>query len=120
MFYGVKVLHTHVIGEEKRYLYEELVLCVRADSPDEAYDKAALYMRDCVCDYTNIYGECVKTHRIEAIDCFIIYEEEGDVQEVYSSFTRNDTGWSEDEYYRVITAACNEEELRPLRNIEFN
>lgn len=120
MIYGVKVIHTHIIGENARRFYEELILRVEAQSFDEAYEKAEKYMQDEVREYTNIYGEKVKTFRIEAVDCFLAYDEEEDVQEVYSSFSTNRSTLTDDEYYEAIISSCAEEELRPLRNKEFN
>lgn len=120
MTYGVKVIHTHTVGEDDRRFYEELILKVEADSFDDACAKAADYMKHAVCEYTNPKGETVKTLRIEAVDCFYAFEPDGDVQEVFSSFSRNPGSLSEEEYYQAITSYCGEEDLRSLRNIEFN
>ena len=43
MEYGVKVIHTHTVGEEDVRFYEELILKVNASSFDEAYEKAERY-----------------------------------------------------------------------------
>ena len=43
MTYGVKVIHTHVVGENGKKFYEELILRVEADSFDEAFEKAKTY-----------------------------------------------------------------------------
>ena len=77
-------------------------------------------MKDAVCEYTNIEDETVKTLHIEYVDCFLAYEPEGDVQELFSSFSVNDSSLSEEEYYRAITFTCGEKELYTLRNKEFN
>ena len=77
-------------------------------------------MRDAVCEYKNPKGDTVKTLRIEAVDCFLAYEPEGDVQEIYSSFSINNSSLTEEEYCKAISSSCGEEELRPLRNAEFN
>ena len=120
MIYGVKVIHTHTVGSEDRRFYEESILKVDAESFEEAYDKAEKYIQDAVCAYKNIYSEDVKTISIEAIDCFCAFDPEGDVQEIYSSFYTNRSALPEDVYYKEITSPCDENELRPLRNIEFN
>lgn len=120
MIYGVKVIHTYIVGGDARRFYEELVLKVDAESFDEAYKKTEEYMQGYVCEYTNIYGEIVKTFKIEAIDCFLAYEAEGDVQEVYSSHLINNGALTEEEYYKAITSHCGEKEMRPLRNKDFN
>lgn len=116
MIYGVKAIHTYAVGTEERLFYEELILKVSADSFDAAYEKAEQYLQDQVCEYKNPNGERVKTQKIEVIDCFLAFDPEGDVQEVYSSFSRNDSSLSEEEYYRLFTSPCDKETLYPLRH----
>ena len=120
MIYGVKVIHTHAVGEDARRFYEELILRVEARSFDEAYEKAEKYMQDYVCEYTSINDEKVKTFKIEAVDCFLVLDAEEDVQEIYSSFSANRSSLTEDEYYEAISSPCEEKELRSLRNKDFN
>ena len=120
MTYGVKVIHTHTVGENDQRYYETLILRVEADSFDDAYKKAELYMKNAVCRYKNPKGDTVKTLSIEAVDCFLAFEPEGDVQEIYSSLSINNSSLTEEEYYKAISSSCGEEELRPLRNAEFN
>ncbi|MBE6788708.1 MAG: DUF4288 domain-containing protein [Ruminococcaceae bacterium] len=120
MIYGVKVIHIHTVGENDQRYYEELILRVEADSFDDAYEKAELYMKNAVCRYKNPKGDTVKTLNIEAVDCFLAFEPDGDVQEMYSSFSINNSLLSEEEYYKIISSSCGEKELRPLRNAEFN
>ena len=115
MIYGVKAIHTYAVGAEERLFYEELILKVSADSFDAAYEKAEQYLRGQVCEYKNTNGERVKTQKIEVIYCFLAFDPEGDVQEVYSSFSRNDSSLSEEEYYRLLTSPCDKETLYPLR-----
>ena len=86
MYFGVKVLHTYVVGNERERFCEELILRVKAESFDEAYAKAEKYMKDYVCDYINLDDKRVRTSNIELVDCFLAYDSEGDVQEMYSSF----------------------------------
>ena len=120
MIYGVKVFHVHTVGENDQRYYEELILRVEADSFDEAYEKAGRYMKDAVCRYKNPKGDTVKTLSIEAVDCFLAFEPEGDVQEIYSSLSINNSSLTEEEYCKAISSSCQEEDLRPLRNAEFN
>ena len=120
MLYGVKVIHTHEVGVAKKRFYEELILTVNASSFDEAYEKAERYMQDAACEYTNVYGEPVKTVSIEAVDCFLAVDPENDVQEVYSAFFVNNTPLSEEDYHEVLASSCDEKDMLPLRNIEFN
>jgi len=116
MIYGVKAIHTYAVGAEERLFYEELILKVSADSFDAAYEKAEQYLQEQVCEYKNTNDERVKTQKIEAMDCFLAFDPEGDVQEVYSSFSRNDSSLSEEEYYRLLTSPCDKETLYPLRH----
>ena len=120
MIYGVKVIHTHTVGNDDRRFYEELILRVEAHSFDEAYKKAERYMENSVCSYTNMDGQTVKTHRIEAVDCFLAFDPEEDVQELFSTFSVTSSSLPESEYYELITRGCGENELCPLRNMEFN
>lgn len=120
MLYGVKVIHIHEVGTAKKRIYEELILTVNASSFEDAYEKAERYMQDAVCEYTNVNGETVKTVNIEAVDCFLAFDPENDVQEVYSAFSVNKTALSEEDYYDVIASACDENDMRALRNIEFS
>ena len=90
MHFGVKVLHTYVVGNEQERFYEELILRVKAESFDEAYEKAGKYMKNYVCNYINIDNKQVKTFNIELVDCFLAYDSEDDVQEIYSSFFTED------------------------------
>ena len=120
MVYGVKVIHTYEIGEDKRRFYEEVILRVKAESYEDAYRKAECYMQDYICAYTNPMDAPVKTLRMEIIDCFLTYESEGDVQEMYSSVSQNQSSLAEESYYRAITSVCDKADLIPLRNKEFN
>ena len=106
MIYGVKVIHTYTVGEQDQRFYEELILRVEAENSDEAYEQAGKYMQDRVCDYINIYGEKVSTHKIELIDCFLTYDDESGVEETYSSFFTNRSSLSEAEFYEGITSTC--------------
>lgn len=111
MDFGVKVIHTYMVGQDRLRLYEEIILKVNAESFDEAYEKAERHMKNCICEYKNINNETVKTLKIEAIDCFAAFDEENDVQEVFSSFSVNKTKLSEDDYYGAITSDCSVEDL---------
>ena len=88
-------------------------------SIEDAYEKAGEYMRDYVCDYRNLGGKRVRTHKIEAVDCFLSLVEEKGVQEVFSTFYVRPGYLTDEEYYDLITTSCNENELSALRNKEF-
>lgn len=102
MTYGVKAIHILSIGESEQRYYEELILRVEAVSFDDAYSKAACYLKNNVWDHINPSGERVKTLEITAVDCFVASEPEGDVQEIYSSFSSNITTITEDEYREFL------------------
>ena len=120
MTYGVKIIHTLSVGKEDRRFYEEIILSVNGESFEEAYKKAENYMQDYYCEYKNSDNETVKTVSIEIIDCFLAFDPEDGVQELYSSFSVNKSSMNNEEYYNAVTAVCDEKELRPLRNKDFN
>ncbi|MBO5409172.1 MAG: DUF4288 domain-containing protein [Clostridia bacterium] len=120
MKYGVKVIYTYSVGENCRKYYEEQILLVDAKSFDEAYEKAKKYIAVYDIEHKNPQGELVQTEKIELLDCFHAFDEEEDVQEVYSSTMKNQTSLSEEEFYQTITNQCDDEEMYALRYEEFN
>ncbi|MBR3942309.1 MAG: DUF4288 domain-containing protein [Clostridia bacterium] len=120
MKYGVKVIYTYSVGEDCRKFYEEQILSVNAESFDEAYEKAEQYTAEYDAEHTNPKGELVKTEKVEFVDCFLAFDEEGDVQEIYSSTTQNKTSLTDEQFYIAISNQCTNEELYDLRYEEFN
>ncbi len=120
MKYGVKVIYTYSVGEDCRKFYEEQILSVNAESFDEAYEKAEQYTAEYDTEHTNPKGELVKTEKVEFVDCFLAFDEEGDVQEIYSSTTKNKTSLTDEQFYIAISNECTNEELYDLRYGEFN
>ena len=120
MKYGVKVIYTYSVGEDCRKFYEEQILSVNAESFDDAYEKAEQYTSEYDTDHTNPNGEMVKTEKVEFVDCFLAFDEEGDVQEIYSSTTQNKTSLTDEQFYIAISNQCTNEELYDLRYEEFN
>ena len=120
MKYGVKALLTYSVENSPRLFYEEMILAVQAESSEEAFDKAEAYLRGYEVEYTNPDNQRVKTIRSEILDCFLSFDAENGVEEVYSSFTTNQSALCEDDYYALLTAQCEKEELHPLQNREFN
>ena len=120
MDYGVKAIRTIVIGDNEQRFYEELILRIDAISFDDAYEKASQYLKNADLHYVNIEGKKVETIYIETIDCFLAYEQQAGVQEVYSAFYANKSTLSEDAYYQAISSPCEETECRPLCNQEYN
>lgn len=120
MKYGVKVIYTYSVGEGCRKFYEEQILSVNAESFDEAYEKVKQYTAEYDTEHTNPKGELVKTEEVELLDCFLAFDEEDDVQEIYSSTMKNKTSLSEEEFYNIIKSQCDYEEMYDLRYEEFN
>ena len=102
MTYGVKAIHIMSIGESDQRHYEEIILRVEAASFDDAYSKAVQHLKNNVLDHINPNGEPLKTLEITAVDCFLATEPEGDVQEIFSSFSSNLTSMTEDEYREFL------------------
>jgi len=110
--YGVKLVYKYVVhSQEPQVLYEEQILKIRADSYDDAYQKAGEYVKSYIDKYTNINGETVEISLYKEVDCFKCYEEENGIQEVYSGFLKLD-----DNSLKSITTPCETEELKILRH----
>lgn len=120
MKYGVKVIFTYSVEPDNRTYYEETIYLVDAESFDDAYKKAEEYTNDIDLEYINTKGQKVKTEKIDFVDCFLAFDEEDGVQEVYSAIFNNKYSLSNEEFYRVITSQCNVEEMNDLRYEEFN
>lgn len=116
MQYGVKLIYTYAVGKQNKRFYEESVLLIQADSFDEASEKAEAYGRNCCDEWVNPYNETVKTLGFEVLDCFLAFDEEKGIQEVYSSFHSNSGALDEDTYYCLRTTQCDAEECFPLRS----
>lgn len=110
--FGVKIVYEYVIyNQNPQVLYEEQILKIVADSFDEAYQKAEQYIESYLDEYTNINGNTVKKSLYKVVDCFKCYEEENDIQELYSGFLKLD-----DNALKSITTPCETEELQILRH----
>ena len=120
MKYGVKVILTYSVEPDNRKFYEESIYLVDADSFDDAYRKAEEYTREFELEYTNPKGQKVKTEKIDFIDCFLAFDEEDGVQEIYSSTLKNKSSLSDEDFYEAITNQCDAEEMYDLRYDEFN
>ena len=108
MTFGVKAIHIISIGNADQRLYEEIILRVEANSFDEAYNKAAHYLKSSVLDHMNPNGEHVKTVEITAIDCFLAADPEREVQEIYSSFFSNTTSLSEADFQNRLLSGSSQ------------
>ncbi len=115
MKYAVKVLFTYSVAPGNQKFYEESIYLVDAESFDDAYKKAEAYTKEFDPEHTNPHGQTVKTEKTDFIDCFLAFDEEGGVQEVYSSTFKNKTSLSEKDFYKAITTQCDKDELFDLR-----
>ena len=120
MKYGVKVIFTYSVEPDNQKFYEKSIYLVDAESFDEAYKKAEEYTKDVDLEHTNPKGQKVETEKIDFIDCFLAFDEENGVQEIYSTTFKNNSSLSEEEFYKAITIQCAGEEMYALRYEEFN
>ena len=120
MKYGVKVMFTYSIEPDNRKFYEETIYMVEADSFDDAYEKAEKHVYKFDFDHLNPKGQMVKREKVDFLDCFLAFDEEYGVQEVYSATTKNKTSLTEEEFYKAITKRCDADEMYDQRNQEFN
>ena len=120
MKYGVKVIFTYSVEPDNRKFYEESIYLVDAESFDDAYEKAERYTKDFDLEHTNPKGQKVKTEKIDFVDCFLAFDEEDGVQEVYSTTFQNKFSLTEEEFYKTITNQCDDDGMYDLRYEEFN
>jgi len=120
MKYGVKVIFTYSVEPDDRKFYEESIYLVDAESFDDAYRKAEAYTKSFDTEHRNPNGQTVKTDKIDFIDCFLAFDEEDGVQEIYSTTFNNQSSLSETDFYKAITAPCDADELFCLRYEELN
>jgi hypothetical protein len=120
MKYSVKVIFTYSVEPDNRKFYEESIYLVDAESFEDAYEKAEEYTRGFDLEHTNLKCQKVKTEKIDFIDCFLAFDEEDGVQEIYSATLKNKSSLSEEEFYQAITNQCDAEEMYDLRYDEFN
>ena len=120
MKYGVKVIFTYSVENDNKKFYEESIYLVDAESFDGAYKKAKEYAKDYDLEHINPKGQKVKTEKIDFVDCFLAFDEEDGVQEIYSTTFKNKSSLSEDDFYKALTNQCDVEELDALRYEEFN
>ena len=117
--YGLKMIYRIRAGS--RLFYEESIVRVRAESADEAYEKAEGYaLGMCADEYVNVCGELVKTELAGIIDCFQAFGEEDGVQEVYSRIAANRTGLNEEQWFGALSDGCTAQDMLPLRRRELN
>lgn len=120
MRYGVKVLFTYSVGDSENIFYEESIFMVEAKSFDDAFEKTEKYVNRSDYNHLNSNNELVRREKVDILDCFIAFDEECDVQEIYSAVTKNKTSLSEREFYDAVTYQCDADEMYDLRDKDFN
>lgn len=111
MRYGIKIIFRHTVQDKTTVLeqkYEEMIVSVKAETLDEVFAKAEKYAKEYYDEHMNMDGNRVKCEVLSISDCFEIFDEEGDVTEIYSKF------------YTTEGKPCTSDELRSLRYREFN
>ena len=111
--FGVKLIFKYVVNSKMpQVLYEEQILRIKAESFDNAYQKADEYVASYIDKYTNINGDTVEISLHKEVDCFLAYDEKDEIQEVYSGFYNLDGN-----ALNVISAPCEKEEIHILRHM---
>jgi len=93
---------------QKQYL-EELVLLVRAKSPEHAFEIAEKKTMEYETADWNIYGQRMIWRLVDSIDCFVIYDELKTGAEIYSTFHATNINKKPDDYideYYVPHSGC--------------
>ncbi|MDG0808665.1 DUF4288 domain-containing protein [Cohnella rhizosphaerae] len=136
-WYAVKVLYEAVISgnsipdtidenySNSHKTYEESILLVKAQSPGQAYTFAEKKAKENEMDYENPYGEKVEWRFVQALDCFILFDETlQSGTELYSRSLRVPKGAPEDEviahYFPETVHENVVDENFILRNRLFN
>ena len=110
--FGVKLVYKYVVhSQEPQVLYEEQILKINADSFDEAYQKSDKFVESYKDKYTNINGDNVEISLYKQVDCFKCYEDDGDIEEIYSGFLKLDNN-----ALKSITTPCEADDLFILRH----
>ncbi len=124
--YAVKLLYKDIVTgmpveskidefyNEITEFFEEQILLVKANSFDEAYEKAENESKAYEDFYTNKYGQMVEHKFFDFVDCFHLFDEITDVTEVYSCCFKGDTDIAK----RYEQAGADD--MHKLRNIAFN
>ncbi len=113
--YGVKIIYRNTV--ENKVVYEESILKIRADSFDEAYALAEKYANEVIDardGEPNRNGELTRVSVAAYVDCFHMQEENDKIEEVFSTFIKNETSLSEEELLKQLTSVCSAEDLKPF------
>ena len=114
--YSVKVIIRSTVETGEVFL-EESILLIKADSFDDAYERAERYIEDNgICDaYRNVKGQLVTSEVVSYADCFLAYDDHEEVTEVYSSIKIPNEALTEKVIVAVEEMSATRKEMLPLR-----
>ena len=114
--YSVKVIIRSTVETGEVFL-EESILLIKADSFDDAYERAERYVEEFgVCDaYRNCNGQLVTPEVVSYADCYAVYDDDEDVTEVYSAIKKPNAVLTEELIVSVEELSATRKEMLPLR-----
>ena len=62
-------------------------------------------------------GEPVRVSVAAYVDCFHMQEENDKIEEVFSTFIKNETSLAEEDLLKQLTSVCSEEDLKPFLHL---
>ena len=84
--FGIKIILKSTIENKNDIFFEEIILTVKEQDVNLAFEKAEQYAKGYCEGYINAYGDKVNTEIYYISDAFEVFEEENGVREVYSKF----------------------------------
>ena len=114
--YSVKLIIRSVVETGEVFL-EESILMIKAASFDDAYEKAERYAAESgICDaYRNCKGQLVTLEVVSYADCFLVFDDDEEVTEVYSSIKIPNETMTEKLIVSVEEMSATRKEMLPLR-----
>ena len=114
--YSVKLIIRSVVETGEIFL-EESILMIKAASFDDAYEKAERYAAESgICDaYRNCKGQLVTLEVVSYADCFLVFDDDEEVTEVYSSIKIPNETMTEKLIVSVEEMSATRKEMLPLR-----
>ena len=114
--YSVKLIIRSVVETGEIFL-EESILMIKAASFDDAYEKAERYAAESgICDaYRNCKGQLVTLEVVSYADCFLVFDDDEEVTEVYSSIKKPNETMTEKLIVSVEEMSATRKEMLPLR-----
>ena len=133
-WYGVKIIKQLILQGEphkdlvdryyeasaKRQHFEESIILVRAQSFDHAYKIAESKTAKDNEVYTNRYGQQTTWKLVDAVDCFLIYDDPTTGAEIYSCFHNAPKETTPDEFLDGLLGSVEHTPLWPAMYMEFS